>query len=279
MAASLAFELLKLYKRPAIWVLGMILVLAVILLGYVQNYVFYESVREGFIPIPVDSEDLRDYILPKGLPTNVTNLLAMFGGPIALILGALSAGSEYGWGTLKTALTQGLGRIGIFASKFVAVGLAIVAFVLLSFAVGALSGYVVANLLGESAEWPPAGEALQGLGAACLILWAWASLGFFLALLFRGTALAIGLGLVYGFILETLTLSLLEQSGSAETVEKALLSRNSVDLVSSLVGVPPQFAGMSASAEPARAALVLAAYVVVPLLISAVLFRRRDVTS
>ena len=37
-----------------------------------------------------------------------------FGGVLALMLGVLTLGSEYGWGTLRTLFTQGPGRLRVF---------------------------------------------------------------------------------------------------------------------------------------------------------------------
>lgn len=279
MVASFVFELRKLGKRPATWVLGAVLVLAVTVFDYAQLYLAYQAVQEEGAPppgVPVeDSGEFEAFLLPKSLPVQVAGFLATFGGPIALILGALSAGSEYGWGTFKTILTQGMGRIGVLSSKLLAVGAALLLFALVAFGAGAVSSYVVAGLLEASVEWPAAGDVLKGLGVTWLIFGAWASLGVSLAMLFRGTALSIGLGLVYGFVLENLIFGFSDQSEVIDAIRKALLSKNSNDLTAS-VGEAPQIFATPDPVEPFQAALVLAAYVAVPLLLSMLLFRRRD---
>lgn len=280
MVAALSFELHKFAKRPSTWVLGAILVLVIAFFDYFQ---FYSSVatleKGGNDPTGQinNVQQFREYLLPSSVTVNVAGLLSIFGGPIALILGALAAGSEYDWGTVKTVLTQGLRRLDVFSSKLLAVGIVIAIFALLSLATGAVSSYVVAGLLEEPVEWPSFGAVLQGFGAIWLILGAWASVGIFLATLFRGTALAIGLGLVYGLAIEGLLFNLSDKSEIIEAITNALLAKNGGDLANSL-GNPPEAFTAPDPADPTQAALVLAAYLIGLLLISILVFKRRDVT-
>ena len=55
-----------------------------------------------------EEEQVLASTLPSDLVANLISGLPVFAGAIALILGALAVGSEYGWGTLKTVLTQRL---------------------------------------------------------------------------------------------------------------------------------------------------------------------------
>ena len=50
-------------------------------------------------------------MLPAQLMGTMLGGFPFFGGAFALMLGVLSLGSEYGWGTFKTAYTQGPGRL------------------------------------------------------------------------------------------------------------------------------------------------------------------------
>lgn len=107
--------------------------------------------------------------------------------------------------------------------------------------VGALSSYVVADLETESVEWPSAQEFLKGFGAGWLILGTFAALGVFLATLLRGTALAIGLGLVYLLVLESIFVGLSSQSETVEDVGKLLPFKNSIDLAELFEALPVGF--------------------------------------
>lgn len=105
----------------------------------------------------------------------------------------------------------------------------------------------------------------------------WTSLGVFLATLFRGTPLAIGLGLVYALLLEGIAATLLAANERFEPPLKSLFNENSYALINSFgptsggLGVPQSILG------PERAAVTLAAYTLIFVLASALLLRRRDV--
>lgn len=68
--------------------------------------------------------------LPANLIANALGGFAVMGGAIAMILGALVAGSEYDWGSRKTALTQRPGRLTIFGGMVAALATALLAVVL-----------------------------------------------------------------------------------------------------------------------------------------------------
>lgn len=284
MIACLRFEVYKFLRRPSTWILALILVVAVAFLDYYQLYNAYETTVNGGKSFVGNLSgrglrDFRDYMLPKEATLNIPSFLAALAAPFVLILGALSVGSEYGWDTVKTSLTQGVGRTGLLAGRVLAVAVVTLAFVVVSFAAGLVSSYVVAGALGVRAvAWPEASMLLKSMGVTWLIFGAWASLGMFLAFLFRGTALSIGLGLIYGIVFQTLISSLSANSELFQRILDALLSKNSSDLVSSLGSAPKAFSGGQSTGDPTQAALILSAYVVACLLLSALLFGRRDVT-
>lgn len=282
MLASFRAELLKLRKRPATWVLALVWVAVVILLGYVLIYSIAslpmeDLPREQRAQQEAVNEDLLRGLLPENLARNVSGLYGT-GGTLALILGALALGSEYGWGTLNTSLTQRPGRLGVLSGKALALALFLFLFVLLGLLAGAAGGYGVALIEDAAVEWPAAGELARLAGAGFLTFCAWGFLGFFLAALFKGTALAIGLGLAWSLAVES-TLTLLPiQNDAYEAFRKFLLGENTGALADAFGSAPEGFGVPEPLVEPERAALTLAAYAVVFLLVSALILRRRDVT-
>jgi hypothetical protein len=115
-------------------------------------------------------------------------------------------------------------------------------------------------------------------GPVVLILVVWTLFGVFLATLFRSTALAIGLGLVYALAIEGVALSLPIEADAYETFRKFLLGENSNSLAAlfgssnEAFGVPPPLV------DSGQAAWVLGAYAVGFVSLAALLMRRRDVT-
>lgn len=275
MGASFSFELLKLRKRPATLILTAVLLLIVALLGYLLGYAAIAGIDGD---PPPETEAFLTQLYPENMVANVLAVLSGIGGAVALILGALAVGSEYGWDTIKAILTQRPNRVKIFSGKLLAVGVVLAELALMSLMMGALGSYVVAALQDAPVEWPSFGELARGMGAGWLMMAAWAAMGAFLAVLFRGTALAIGLGLAYALILENLVFGLSFENESVEKVGQGFLGRNSADLASSFGGAPKGVPAQPFEAvEPAQATLILGAYVVVFVALSLLVFWRRDV--
>ncbi len=276
MVASFSAEVLKLRKRPATWVLGLIFAVVVILFGYLFNYLFAVNAPEETAPPPEIVEASRQFLLPESFVVNALINFASFGSALTLILGALAVGSEYGWETFKVVLTQRPGRLGFFLGKLLAIGVVLLVLTAVILGVGALASYAIAGLEEASVEWPSFADLVRGIGAGWLILATFAALGIGLSTLFRSTALAIGLGLVYLLVLENLFLGLAAQNETVQAIGEALPAKNALDLAESFGAVPPAFATPGETVEPTQAALVLGAYTVVFVLLSVLLFKRRD---
>jgi len=289
MGASFRAESLKLRSRPAVWILGLIWLGLTVVLGYVAVYAF---VANAPAPVPQDiperereqiqqqDRQFREVQLRSLLPESaVSSALAPFanlGAAVALILGTLVVGGEYGWGTLKTIVTQLPNRSQVYAGKLLALLVILAVFAVLILAASAAASYAVASLQESPVDWPPPGEFVRALGVGVLILSLWAALGAFLATLFRSTALAVGLGLVYLLVLEILILSLPIRNETFRDAGSFLPGQNSTFLANSFMqGGAGSGPGLPTSAG--QAALVVAAYTIVFVVLAALIFRRRDV--
>jgi ABC-type transport system involved in multi-copper enzyme maturation permease subunit len=231
---------------------------------------------------PEAQTDLRQQLsalAPGNLSPHLLGFLfPNLGTSIALILGSLAAGSEYGWGTFKMVLSQRPGRISVFAGKILALGALLLLFVVLAFVVGALSGLVVALSGGVSPGTPPLSELFGGLGAGTLILFLWAAFGFTLSTLFRSTALSVGLGLIYAFVIEAILSTLSPLSGSLRTLVRYLPGTNASALSTSFGGSAGTQGFEQGFLSPVQSILVVLLYIAAFLIISALVFWRRDVT-
>jgi hypothetical protein len=81
------------------------------------------------------------------------------------------------------------------------------------FAIDAAAAYSVAVLDKVTVSWPSTTDLVKGVAAAWLILYFFEVLGFALATLFKGSALAIGFGLAYVLVIENLVFGLLVNLG------------------------------------------------------------------
>src|SRR4029453_2373517 len=124
MGGSYRAEMLKLVKWPAIWGLAAVFPVLAQVFGYLTPYVGYRSGGgTGFAAGETPAQLLAD-VLPGRLVPNTLGGFPMFAGAIALIIGALVAASEYGWGTLKTILTQRPRRLSVLAAKLLSIATA-----------------------------------------------------------------------------------------------------------------------------------------------------------
>jgi ABC-2 type transport system permease protein len=136
MTRDVTAQLLVLRKRAATWILLGIWTFMGIFFAYV-------------IPYALDPEEAAggvEQFLPASLVGTLLAGFPFFGGVFALMLGVFAVGSEYGWDTLKTLFAQRPGRLRVFASKLVALGIVLVPFVLALFAAGAVASVVIAQL-------------------------------------------------------------------------------------------------------------------------------------
>jgi ABC-2 type transport system permease protein len=278
MFGSISAELMILRKRTATWVLLGLWSAMAGLFAYVLPYADYRGATG-----PERQEALSE-LLPEQLVGSVLGGYPFFGGVLILILGVLTLGSDYGWGTLKTLFTQRPGRLHVFGAKLIALGITIVGFIVSTFVVAAAASAFIAGREDAPVNCPDASLLLRGMAAAWLIMAVWASLGVLLAVLSKGTALAIGIGILYGLVIEGLISALLDTVDSLKSVIEVLLRANGYSLITA-VGAsaadarengPGSFSGPYVSGT--QAALVLALDLVIFVAAAATLLRRRDVT-
>lgn len=271
MKAGIAAELLVLRKRASTPILLGIWVLLAIFFAYVLAY------------LEAPGETVPTQLLPDSFAGHVLVGFPFFGGVFALMLGVLAVGGDYAFDTLKTLFTQGPGRLRIFAAKLLALAIGLVPFVAVVFLVGSGASYVIAQVEGAPVDWPSTWTVVRALGAGWLILAAWAALGVLLGALTRGTALAIGVGILYTLVIEGLVSALASQVSILEPLVELFVRANAYSLVAPLgpsveeatSGGPGAFAGPFVAGEQAIGVLV--AYMVGFLAVSAFLLRRRDV--
>lgn len=282
MNGSFRAEALKALKRPAIWILaGVFLVLSQVF-GYLLPYVAYRGGAGGAgLGGAVPPEALLADLVPAGVVSNLLGGFPLFGGAIALIIGALVAGSEYGWGTLKTALTQGPRRLSVFGGKLATVGIAVLVLALATFGAGAAWSGVIASVESQPMNWPSMADVARGVASGWLILATWSLFGVLLGILLRGTSLAIGLGLVWVLVIENLVRGVAPLLSLVESAQKWLPGVNAGSLVAALgaatVGEAGGTPGVTAAVSGPQAVLVLIAYAVALAVAAGFVLRRQDV--
>lgn len=275
--SSVAAELLVIRKRASTWILLSVWVGLGLLFAYALPYLTYRNGGEG-------PGAALGMLLPERLSDNLLGGFPFFGGVLALMLGVLVVGSDFGWDTLKTVLIQRPSRMRVFGAKVTALALVLVPFAIAIFLAGAVASVLIAGIEDAAVHWPSAWVLIRGVAAGWFVLAAWAAFGVFLAVMSRGTALAIGLGILYALVVEGLLSALASQVGWLDAIVGYFLRANAYSLVTA-IGVPASgltdngpgsFFGPFVGAGQAVA--VMSAYAACFLAVSTVLLRRRDVT-
>jgi ABC-2 type transport system permease protein len=273
MTSLVTAELLMIRKRASTWILLAIWTALALTFAYVVPYIQYTNDPQ---------RGLAD-LLPENLVGALLAGFPFFGGVLALMLGVLTIGSEYGWGTLKTLFTQGPGRLRVFGAKLVALATILLVFVLVVYLLGALASWAIAANEGAEVSWPSAWLLVRGIAGGWLVFAVWAALGILLAVVTRGTALATGIGILYALVVEGLLSALAREVSVLDGLVEFFVRANGYSLVA-VLGVsaedvsdtgPGSFSGPFVAGG--QALLVLAVYLAAFVVAAGWLLRRRDV--
>jgi ABC-type transport system involved in multi-copper enzyme maturation permease subunit len=275
MINSVRAEWRKLIRRPAIWWLGAF-ILAMVALVYTFSWIEYNS--SSFHPDPGTTlAQLKAQLYPANFAAMMASGLALLGGALMLVMGALAVGSEYGWTTFKTVYTQRPGRLQVLAGQLAAVSAINAIIVVAVYGLAAVSSFTVANLAGAATNWPGGTDILKAAAATWFIFEVWMLFGMVMAYLFRQSALAIGLGLAYMLAIEGILFRALSglHLDWVTTVEKFMVGQNAGSLAASFRN--PGLRAPAPLVSTEQAILVVAGYALAFVILSTVLVRIRDV--
>jgi ABC-2 type transport system permease protein len=246
--------------------------------GYVLLYALATQIPGGAAQAGVDQSALIRQLRPEYLPTQVLAIVSGFGSALGVVLGALIAGSEYTWRTVKTMTTQRPQRLALLAGRLVAVLVVCAALTLAAFAGGAAGTALLSLVRPAQSAAPPLLDLLAAFGAALLIIAVWCAIGFCLATVFRSTGLAIGVGLIYALAVEAVLGLLPLQGRAAEIVRAALIDNNATALIAAVSSDSPAAFGVPVvNIATVQAIVVLLAYTAIAVLVTTAVFMRRDI--
>jgi ABC-2 type transport system permease protein len=192
----------KLVRRPATFVtfglLVGLLVLIVLAVGATANSNMGAGAGGG--PNGTTAKELVTF---PGAYNRMLEFILGLGGLFAMIYGAAVAGSEWGWGTLKSAVARGESRVRYMLSSFASIGLMIGVGLVLAFGISIVAAIVGANLAGVSTsglgDTTALGQLPQHLLKGWFAVLEEAALGFTIATLARSQLAGIGAGIAFYF--------------------------------------------------------------------------------
>jgi hypothetical protein len=281
LAAAIRAEWFKVVRRPSMWVtIGLMLAVSVGL-EYLLVYVVVTHPPPNAVRVGATLTTLRNDLYPAALVRKTLANMSGLYGIFALIIGVLVQGSEYSWGTVKTSHLQLPGRVTIAGGQLVALAVLALMMALGLFAAGGVASFGLATIDGQSATWPTVADLIKGVGAAWLILYFMSVVGFGLATLLRGSAVAIGFGLAYVLVIENLVFGLLVNLGDTFKQIQELFPVANAGYLEQSFGALRAAAASTESAPPVdatHAVTLIVLWLVAIAAISAGLMRIRDIT-
>ncbi|MFD6445797.1 ABC transporter permease [Promicromonospora sp. NPDC060204] len=271
-------ELLRLSRWPAVWITVGAWVALALTFGYVFDYVTWATGTETFATegAAAARDALLAGLLPQAVPDVLVQGMPMFGGALAMVLGALVAGNGFGWGTWKTAFTQGPSRTAVVGGSLTALSVFVLLMVAATLALFTAVSAGIALAEDQAVVWPTASATAQAVGSGLLVLEMWALLGYTVGVLARGPALAVGLGLVWALVVENLLRGVGSLLDAVEQVTHYLPGTAAGSLVGALTGTGTGTPGVLDVVPGGQAVVTVVAYVVGLCAVVLVVLRRRD---
>ncbi len=189
----LGANLRKLRTRPASWVTLALLV------GLHALVMFFVILGTQVSTDPTEALGARQLLTFPAAYQITLSLVISIGGLLAVTYAAAIAGSEWSWGTLKSAVARGEGRatylLLLFAAVTVATWVGLVAAFVVGVAVTALGAVVIDVGLGGMGDIDALLALPERFARAGLAMAMNASLGFAIATLTRSQLAGIGVGI------------------------------------------------------------------------------------
>jgi hypothetical protein len=266
-------SLRKLVRRPATYVtFGLLVGLLALILIAVGATAGRQSGSD---------EDGRQALLLLTFPGAYTLILSFIlglGGLFAVIYGAAIAGSEWTWGTLKSAVARGESRSRYQLLSFAAIAIMVGLGLVLALAAGVAVAVIGANLAGVSTaglgDSATLGMIPEPVARGWLAIVEEGALGFVIATLARSQLAGIGTGIAVYFGEQFAAIFL------PDIVK--YLPFNAASAVVATTGGGGGFGGGGASLpqlEPNVALVVVAAWLIGALLVSAVFTERAEISG
>ncbi|HEV2529895.1 MAG TPA: ABC transporter permease subunit [Thermomicrobiales bacterium] len=255
-------EIFKAVKRPATWI--MLVILALIVAAFYA--IVYFAVDD-----PATDLSLR--------PTEIVNNGYAIGANIASILVIVFAaqlmGSEYGWGTIRALASRASSRSALIVSKLILLAGYTLLTLVVTAAVAIISALVFSAIAGNETSIP--GDAwvdyAQAIGRYMLANGVYAVLALVITILSRSTAAGIAGGIALSFLEIAIWEILAAITDVFQTIREYFLGYNVQGLAAAATDQQVD------DFDITRGVIIVSVWLIALLAISFYVFRRRDITS
>lgn len=294
MLRPLRSELYRLVRRWMPWVL---LALVVVLCFVAYELIWVTSnaqlalLRSGTAPVTPNApppdvqikslEDAVQALQPSRLGSIGVGLVTGLGTIVLIVFSASHMGTEWAWGTMRTLLASGAGRMQLLATKYVT----LVAFAIVYMTVGLLAAtaasFIVSSQGGLDTSGLDVGLVASAGARGVYGFLPYMALASLIALWFRSAGGGIAAGLVINFTESIVTQLLVQFNKDFVTVANFGISRN-VQSISRAGGVPVRTGqdptALATLPDQTQAAIVIAIWTILFIGLAVWRLRSRDIT-
>ena len=225
-------------------------------------------------------EDAIQQLRPSRLSSIGVGLVTGLGTIVLIVFSASHMGTEWAWGTMRTLLAAGAGRMKFLATKYLTlVGFAIV-FVIAGLIAVTGASFIVSSQAGLDTSGFDAQLLASAATRAVYGFFPYMALASLIALWFRSAGGGIAAGLVINFTESIVTQLLVQFNKDFVTVANFGISRNvaSISRTGAAVRTGPDPTGLSTLPDQGQAVLVIAAWTLLFVGLAVWRLRSRDIT-
>ncbi len=220
-------------------------------------------------------------LVRRWMPWIMLGLIVLAAFAVYLLIW-VSIGTEFGWGTFRTLLAHGASRNGFLVSKALLLALYALVFMIVGTLAAIAASYAVASMAGLSAgSGVDFAEVARAAGKSAYTFLPYMALALAIAVWSKSAGAGIAVGLVVYFAESIVAGILVSLNKDYALIVNWGLSRNASALtrtVSGQGGPTSQDPTASTLPDPTQAAMVLAVYAAVFLILAYWRLRSRDVT-
>jgi ABC-type transport system involved in multi-copper enzyme maturation permease subunit len=286
-------EVYRLVRRWMPWVLLFLIVLLAFVayeLIYVTSNAQLALLRSGNAPVTPNApppaqqitalEQAIQQLRPSRLGSIGVGLVTGLGTIVLIVFAASHMGTEWAWGTMRTLLATGAGRMQLLATKYLTlVGFAVV-FILVGLVAAASASFIVSSQAGLDTSGFDAELLASAAARSVYGFFPYMALASLIALWFRSAGGGIAAGLVINFTEGIVTQLLVQFNKDFVTLANFGISRNvsSIARTGAVVREGPDPTGLAALPDQGQAVLVIAAWTLLFVALAVWRLRSRDIT-
>src|SRR4051812_13827054 len=295
MPRLLRSETYRLVRRWMPWVL-LVLIVVLTFLAYELIWVTSNArlalLRNGTAPVTPNApprevqisslEEAIQTLRPSHLTEIGVGLVAGLGAIVMIVFSASHVGTEWVWGTLRTVLASGAGRVQFLAAKYITlVGFAIVS-VIVGLTAATAASFIVSSQGNLDTSGFDLGQVASAGARATYGFFPYMSIAALIALWFRSAGGGIAAGLVINFTESLVTQLLVQFNKDLVTVANFGIARN-VQSLSRVGGARVQTGateptGLAQLPDPTQAFVVLTVWIAIFVGLAIWRLRTRDIT-